>query len=106
MVNILPKKCEFYPTDHCGTMLVNDKVINPRYMAFLLEKEGKAKGFSRTFRASLDRIKNINVSVPNIEFQNQKMEEVKKLEREIEKLKKAQIDLNLEISKVVEKYIN
>lgn len=106
MVNILPKKYEFYPTDHCGTMLVDDSVINPRYMAFLLEKEGNAKGFSRTFRASLDRIKSINVSVPNIELQNEKMDEVKKLEVEIEKLKKEQIDINFEVNKIVEKYIN
>lgn len=72
MVNILPKKYEFYPTDHCGTMIVNTEVINPRYMAYLLEKEGNAKGFSRTFRASLDRIKSINISVPNIKLQMKK----------------------------------
>ena len=70
MVNILPKKYEFYPTDHCGTLLVDEEVINPRYMAYLLEKEGNLKGFSRTFRASLDRIKSINIAVPNIELQN------------------------------------
>jgi len=106
MVNILPKKYEFYPTDHCGIMIVNDEVINPRYMAYLLEKEGNAKGFSRTFRASLDRIKSINISVPNIELQNEKMEEVNKIEIEIEKLKKEQIDINFEINNIVEKYIN
>lgn len=106
MVNILPKKYEFYPTDHCGTMLVDDEVINPRYMAYLLEKEGNAKGFSRTFRASLDRIKSINISVPNIELQNEKMEEVNKIEIEIEKLKKEQIDINFEINSIIERYIN
>lgn len=106
MVNILPKKYEFYPTDHCGTLLVDDEVINPRYMAYLLEKEGNAKGFSRTFRASLDRIKSINISVPNIKLQNEKMEEVKKMEIEIEKLKKEQIDISFEINNIVEKYIN
>jgi type I restriction modification enzyme len=106
MVNILPKKYEFYPTDHCGTLLVDEEVINPRYMAYLLEKEGNLKGFSRTFRASLDRIKSINIAVPNIELQNKKMEEVNKLEIEIEKLKKEQTDINFEIKNIVEKYIN
>lgn len=106
MVNILPKKYEFYPTDHCGTLLVDEEVINPRYMAYLLEKEGIHKGFSRTFRASLDRIKSINIAVPNIELQNKKMEEVNKIEIEIEKLKKEQTDLNFEIKNIVEKYIN
>ncbi len=106
MVNILPKKYEFYPTDHCGTLLVDEEVINPRYMAYLLEKEGNLKGFSRTFRASLDRIKSINIAVPNIELQNKKMEVVNKLEIEIEKLKKEQTDINFEIKNIVEKYIN
>lgn len=106
MVNILPKKYEFYPTDHCGTLLVDEEVINPRYMAYLLEKEGNLKGFSRTFRASLDRIKSINIAVPNIELQNKKMEEVNKIEIEIEKLKKEQTDINFEIKNIVEKYIN
>ena len=106
MVNILPKKYEFYPTDHCGTLLVDEKVINLRYMAYLLEKEGTLKGFSRIFRASLDRIKSINIAVPNIELQNKKMEEVNKIEIEIEKLKKEQTDINFEIKNIVEKYIN
>lgn len=106
IVNILPKKYEFYPTNHWGTMIVNAEVINPRYMAYLLENEGNAKGFSRIFRASLDRIKSINISVPNIELQNEKMEEVNKIEIEIEKLKKEQIDINFEINNIVEKYIN
>lgn len=106
MVNILPKKYEFYPTDHCGTLLVDEKVINPKYMAYLLEKEGTLKGFSRIFRASLDRIKSINIAVPNIELQNKKMEEVNKIEIEIEKLKKEQTDINFEIKNIVEKYIN
>lgn len=87
-------------------MIVNAEVINPRYMAYLLENEGNAKGFSRIFRASLDRIKSINISVPNIELQNEKMEEVNKIEIEIEKLKKEQIDINFEINNIVEKYIN
>lgn len=105
MVNILPKKYEFYPTDHCGTMIVNEKIINPRYMAYLLEKEGKIKGFSRTYRASLDRIKSINISVPNIELQNQKMQEVRKLELEIVKLKEKQIDIKYEINKILERHL-
>lgn len=106
MVNILPKNYPFYPTDHCGFMFVNDEVINPRYMAYLLEKAGTVKEFSRNFRASLDRIRSINISVPNIDLQNNKIEEIKNLEMEIEKLKKEQIDMSYEINKIVAKYIN
>lgn len=106
MVNILPKQYKFYPTDHCGTMIVNEKIVNPRYMAYLLEQEGKVKGFSRTFRASLDRIKSINIFVPNIKLQNEKMKEVRKLDFQITKLKEEQIDINYEINKIIEKHIN
>ena len=63
MVNILPPNFEFYPTDHCGYMTVDEEVINPRYMAHILEKEGKILRFSRAYRASLDRIKSIQIAV-------------------------------------------
>lgn len=82
------------------------EVINPRYMAYLLEKAGTVKEFSRNFRSSLDRIRSINISVPNIDLQNNKIEEIKNLEMEVEKLKKEQNDMSYEINKIVTKYIN
>lgn len=106
MVNIFPKGYEFYPTDHCGVMQVDKNIINPRYMAYILEKEGARFGFSRTYRASLDRIKSISIEVPNINIQNEKMKEVKKLENQIRKLEETQIDLNSEISSIIENYLN
>lgn len=51
-----------------------------------IRKEGQAIGFSRSHRASIDRIKSINISVPNIEIQNHEMEKVYKLEEKIHKL--------------------
>lgn len=105
MVNVFPKGYKFYPTDHCGAMTVNEDFIHPRYMAYLLEKEGKRIGFSRTYRASLDRIKSISINVPHIEIQNKKMEEVKEFEIKIKKLEKEQIDINYEINKVIKHYI-
>lgn len=105
MVNILPKGYEFYPTDHCGVMTVDESKINPRYMTYVLEKEGQAIGFSRSHRASIDRIKSINISVPNIEIQNHEMEKVYKLEEKIYKLEENQIDLNKRINDVLNKYL-
>lgn len=105
MVNALPRGYEFYPTDHCGVMTVDESKINPKYMAYLLEKEGEKIGFSRTLRASIDRIKNINISVPNIEIQNHEMEKVYILEEKIHKLEENQIDLNKKINDVLNKYL-
>jgi restriction endonuclease S subunit len=105
MVNIFPKGYEFYPTDHCGVMQVDKNIINPKYMAYLLEKEGARFGFSRTYRASLDRIKNISIEVPHINTQNEKMREVENLEKKIRKLEETQIDLNSEISNIIDSYL-
>ena len=105
MVNILPKGFEFYPTDHCGVLIVDKDIINPRYMAHALEKEGETIGFSRSHRASIDRIKSINIYAPNIELQNTEMEKIYKLEEKIKELEESQIDLNKEISLILDKFL-
>lgn len=105
MVNLMPKGFEFYPTDHCGFMSVDENKINPRYMAYLLEKEGESIGFSRSFRASLDRIKSIKINVPKIEIQNKEVNKVIELEQKVNKLRENQIDLNKEIGKVLDNYL-
>lgn len=105
MVNVFDKGYEFYPTDHCGYMTVDDSHINPRYMAYILDKSGQSVGFSRTHRASIDRIKSLNINVPDIKIQNEEMKKVKKLKDKIKTLKKNQIDLNVEISKIINSYL-
>lgn len=105
MVNVFNKGYEFYPTDHCGYMTVDDSQINPRYMAYILEKAGQSAGFSRNHRASIDRIKSLNINVPDIEIQNEEMKKVKELEDKIKTLEKNQIDLNVEISKIINSYL-
>lgn len=105
MVNLMPKGFEFYPTDHCGFMTVDENKINPRYMAYILEKEGKSIGFSRSFRASLDRIKSIKINVPNIEIQNKEINKVIAIEQKVNKLRENQIDLNKEIGKILDNYL-
>ena len=106
MVNALPRGYEFYPTDHCGVMTVDESKVNPKYMAYLLEKEGEKIGFSRTLRASIDRIKNISIEVPNIALQNEAMKKIAKLESKITELEKNQINLNEEIGKVLKRELN
>lgn len=56
-------------------------------------------------RASIDRIKNISVKVPNIVLQNEAMEKIAKLESKITELEKHQINLNEEIGKVLKSEI-
>lgn len=105
MVNIFEKRYEFYPTDHCGFMTVDESKINPRYMTYLLERSGESAGFSRTHRASIDRVKSLTIYVPNIEIQNQEMNKVLELEEKIRELEENRIDLNEEINKILNIYL-
>lgn len=105
MVNILPKGYEFYPTDHCGVLRVDESIIHPRYVAYVLQKEGERIGFSRNFRASLDRVKDVTFVAPSLEVQNKAMKQVEELEQKIKMLNKNQLNLTDEISKIVTTYI-
>ncbi|MBQ6971411.1 MAG: N-6 DNA methylase [Synergistaceae bacterium] len=83
MVSFMERGQEFYPTDHCGVLRVLTDRVHPRYMAHVLEREGTHLGFSRNFRASLDRVGGIRFAVPDIESQVPAMIEVLSLEGEI-----------------------
>lgn len=83
MVSFMEHGRKFYPTDHCGVLRVITDSIHPRYMARVLEREGTRLGFSRNFRASLDRVGGIKFTAPDIESQNEAMKEVLRLEGEI-----------------------
>tara|TARA_B100000686_G_scaffold296937_1_gene328868 strand:- start:268 stop:4032 length:3765 start_codon:yes stop_codon:yes gene_type:complete len=89
MVNTIPANTSFYPTDHCGVLRVKKpNTIHERYVAYALLKEGERIGFSRSKRASTDRIKGIKISLPPYEEQKQVANEVEKLESKIADLQK------------------
>ena len=83
MVNFYEKEQPFYPTDHCGVLRVITDEVNPRYMAHVLEVEGRKMNFSRSYRASIDRIEGISFTVPAIDVQNDAMVKVRDLEQKI-----------------------
>jgi type I restriction enzyme M protein len=88
MVNYIQKNNPFYPTDHCGVLRVDDSKINPIYLKYSLEQEGMNKRFSRTHRASIDRIKSLIIKVPSIKEQNEFANKVMELESENNRAKK------------------
>ena len=79
MTSYLPSDMPFYPTDHCGVLRCKTSEVNPRYLAHLLEVEGGKMGFSRSYRASIDRVQGITFTVPDISIQNNAMSEVAEL---------------------------
>ena len=105
MVNFLTKDTQFYPTDHCGVLRVLTGKIHPRYAARVLEREGKSLGFSRSYRASLDRVGRITFDVPDIEAQTKAMTEVLTLEAEIAQAKKDLESLSGQKSAILKKYL-
>ena len=88
MVNYRPSKAPFNPTDHCGVIRVLDEtVVNPRYLVYPLLKAGEAERFSRANRASTERIKALSIMLPDINVQNEVAEKLIELETEMLTLK-------------------
>ncbi len=106
MVNYYPKNQTFYPTDHCGVLRVLTDEIHPRYMARILETEGKKLNFSRSYRASIDRIQGITFSVPAIPLQNDVVAKVIDLEYKIADAKQKIKSLNGRKAEIIASYIN
>lgn len=105
MVGFMPKNKKFYPTDHCGVLRVDDAKINPKYISFVLNEAGKKQGFSRKLRASIDRIKALRIAVPSLEFQNQIVSVIDKIEKLINKDKIKLDEKEKEKEKIFQKYL-
>ena len=87
MVNVIPADKPFYPTDHCGVLRIKTNNVLPKYMAHLLEEEGKKAGFKRSYRASIDRIESLSVRVAPIEEQLKVIPEIETCEQKIAEAK-------------------
>ena len=106
MVNFYPKDNQFYPTDHCGVLRVLTDKVHPRYMARILETEGKKMNFSRSYRASIDRVEGITFSVPDYDIQCKSMEQVIELEAKISELEKTLSALDGKKSEILTTFLN
>ena len=82
MVTYINKDIEFYPTDHCGVLRVLDPEIEPYYIALALEEVGKHYGFSRSFRASTERISAVQLPLPPKVIQDQLVSECRAIDEE------------------------
>jgi type I restriction enzyme M protein len=105
MVNYIPKDYPFYPTDHCGVLRVKDNSVNEKYLAFILEKEGKAFEFSRTKRASIDRIQGIKIAIPSLSEQQKIVAEIEKIEEQIKLIEKELTEISKQKEKILMKYL-
>ena len=105
MVNYLKKEQPFYPTDHCGVLRVKTDELHPRYLAWVLKQEGDKVRFSRTHRASIDRIKGIIVKAPSKKEQEILVKKVQKLEEKITKAQKIVENSSEKKQAILKKYL-
>ena len=84
MVNYIKKGTPFFPTDHCGVIRVDEKALNPHFIMYMLENAGRRAGFSRSYRASIDRIESLTIPAVPLKEQNSLMKQVEKIEGKIQ----------------------
>lgn len=106
MVNSIPQNVPFYPTDHIGVIRLNTDKINYRYLAYKLQKEGEHEGFSRSYRASINQIKKMSISVPSIDKQNEAIKRIEEFESKISLEKEKIFKIQEEIKKVLIEKLN
>ena len=105
LVSFMPKANQFYPTDHCGVLRCKTDEVNPRYLTHILEREGKKMGFSRNYRASIDRVKGITFYVPDITKQNEVVAKVEELEAKIADAERQLEALQGKTAEILNKYL-
>lgn len=106
MTSYIPADSEFYPTDHCGVLRCKTPEVNPRYMVHILEIEGKKLGFSRSYRASIDRVRGITFVVPNRAIQDEAIAKIEAIEEKIREAEKALDALTGKTAEILNQYLN
>lgn len=106
MVNTIDKNIPFYPTDHCGVLRLKDNTkLLENYVDYALKREGSEYGFSRSKRASIDRIETIRIPVPDIKEQKEIVAKVLPLEAEIARLQKEIDEIPAKKQAILDKYL-
>lgn len=106
MTNFIPADLKFYPTDHCGVLRCKTPEVNPRYMAHILDVEGRTVGFSRSYRASMDRIQGISFAVADRATQDKVIGEIEDIEEKIKEAKVKLESLEGRTGDIVNQYLN
>lgn len=83
MVNYLPANKEFYPTDHCGVLRLKTDRILPDYLVHALQVEGEYERFSRNYRASIQKVRQLVIQVPSIDEQERIVSEIDRVDSTI-----------------------
>ncbi|MCL8009367.1 hypothetical protein M8845_18225 [Gelidibacter japonicus] len=88
-----------------GYLRIKQPFAKARYIAYCLDKEGQQIGFSRTKRASIDRIEGIKIPLPTIAEQEKVDIEIEKLEKEITEFEKQIAEIPKQKEAILKKYL-
>ena len=106
MTNYVPEDFAFYPTDHCGVLRCKTPKVNPRYMDHILETEGRKRGFSRSYRASIDRVRGITFAVPDRAVQDETIAKIEEIEAQIRQAESKLKILTDKTADILARYLN
>ena len=82
MVSYMEKGKKFFPTDHCGVLQIKTNEIEPYYIALVLEIVGFSYGFSRTYRASTERMASVQLPIPPVQVQRKIVNECQAIDEQ------------------------
>lgn len=106
MVKLQRENINFYPTDHCGVLrVIKNSVLEPKYLVFALDLKGKEYRFSRSNRASLDRVREIEIPLPDYKEQQKIVNEIEPLEKENEKMRSELDAIPIKKQEILDKYL-
>lgn len=105
MVGFMPKNTPFYPTDHCGVLSVKEDKGKAKIVQFALENEGTKFGFSRTLRASIERVEGLKIPLPPLKEQEKISSCIEKLETQISHLNSMLLNLETQKTRIIERHL-
>lgn len=105
MVGFMPKNTPFYPTDHCGVLSVKEDKGRAKIVQFALENEGAKFGFSRTLRASIERVEGLKIPLPPLKEQEKISSCIEKLETQISHLTSMLLNLETQKTHIIKGYL-
>jgi restriction endonuclease S subunit len=82
IINYIPAGTVFYPTDHCGVLRIKTNELNPYYVSMAVNIVGESYHFSRSNRASIDRVKDIEIPIPPKKIQDEIAKECASIDSE------------------------
>ena len=105
MVSFMPQNTPFYPTDHCGFLRVKSGNINTKILGFALEQAGSDKGFCRALRASIDRVKSLQIPLPPLKEQEQIVKIIDSIEERKQSLQNMLPNTESKMQDILQKYL-